>query len=361
MQLKNLGWSESFAHSFAPYAKQGYCVGRVAVAHRSQYQLYTERGDCSATLTGKFRHQAEKSEDFPAVGDWVVIHLETATHQALIQAILPRQGQFSRQAAGTKNEAQIIAANINTLFLMSGLDHDFNLRRIERYLVMAWQSGATPTIILNKADLCEDLEDKIVAVGKIAIAAPILTLSALYQNNLEALTPYLQPGKTIALLGSSGVGKSTLTNKLIGHDVQITQAVRADDSRGRHTTTHREMLKLPSGALLIDTPGMRELPLWSNNNRTAEQPTDTIGETFSDIENLAQQCRFRNCQHSSEPGCAIQAAIESGTLSTKRLNSYQKLQREQAYQNRRQDKQANSNAKARWKHITQMVRQQRQD
>lgn len=361
MQLKNLGWSKPFAHSFEPYAKQGYHVGRVAVAHRGQYQLYTEQGECSATLTGKFRHQAKAAEDFPAVGDWVVIHPRTETSQALIEAVLPRKGQFSRQAAGTKNEAQIIAANIDTLFLVSGLDHDFNLRRIERYLVMAWQSAATPVIILNKADLCEDLEDKIIAVEEIAIAVPILTLSALYQNNLEALSPYLQPGKTIALLGSSGVGKSTLTNKLIGQSIQTTQAVRADDSRGRHTTTHREMLKLPSGALLIDTPGMRELQLWSNRQHSDEQPIDTLGETFSEIEELAQQCRFRNCQHGSEPGCAIQFALEAGTLSIKRLRSYQKLQREQAHQHRRQNKQASSNAKARWKHITQKIRQQQKD
>lgn len=362
MQISNLGWSESLARSFAPYANQGFSVGRVAVAHRSQYHLYTETGECSATLTGKFRHRAESTEDFPAVGDWVIIQpntkfTQTETSHALIEAVLPRKGKVSRQAAGTKSEAQVIAANIDTLFLVSGLDHDFNLRRIERYLVMAWQSGATPVILLNKADLCDDPEEKILAVEEIAIAVPIITLSALYQNNLESLNPYLQPGKTIALLGSSGVGKSTLTNKLLGYDLQPTQAVRADDSRGRHTTTHREMLKLPSGALLIDTPGMRELQLWND----PAHPTNPLDETFSDIENLAEQCRFRNCQHGPEPGCAIQAALEDGTLSAKRLNSYQKLQREQAYQSRRQDEQAQSNAKARWKHITKMVRQQRQD
>ncbi|MEL7071605.1 MAG: ribosome small subunit-dependent GTPase A [Cyanobacteria bacterium J06581_3] len=353
MKLEELGWSEVFARSFVLYAEKGYQVGRVAVAHRSQYQLYTEAGDRHAVLTGKFRHQLEKSEEFPAVGDWVVVHSLSETNPVLIEAVLPRRVQFSRQAAGTRTKTQVIAANIDTLFLVSGLDRDFNLRRIERYLVMAWQSGATPVVVLNKTDLCDELEEKIAAVEEIAIAVPVIALSALQQSNLDALQPYLQPGKTVALLGSSGVGKSTLTNQLMGETVQATQSVRADDSRGRHTTTHREMLRLPSGALLIDTPGMRELQISST--------ADSVEETFSDIESLAERCRFRDCQHQSEPGCAIQAAIEEGTLSAKRLSSYQKLQREQAYQNRRQDKQSQSNAKARWKKITKAIRQKQQN
>lgn len=351
MTTTSLGWSDAIACSFEPYANQGYRVGRVAVAYRDQYHLYTEQGDCTAVLTGKFRHQAQASEDFPAVGDWVVVRAQTEADQVLIEAVLPRQSQFSRQASGSRTEAQVIAANIDTLFLVSGLDQDFNLRRIERYLVMAWNSGASPVIVLNKADLCEELAAKCRAVEEVAIAVPIVSLSALTQDNLDVLMPYLQPGKTVALLGSSGVGKSTLTNKLMGYDVQATQSVRADDSRGRHTTTHREMLRLPSGALLIDTPGMRELQIWG-----AE---DGAGETFADIATLASQCQFRDCSHQSEPGCAIQAALETGTLSEKRFNSYQKLEREAAYQHRRQNQQAKSNAKARWKQITKDVRKRR--
>ncbi len=349
MELASLGWSDTFAHSFAPYANQGYRVGRVAVVHRSQYHLYTEQGEITATLTGKFRHQTQDSSAFPAVGDWVVIHTQPDTEQALIEAMLPRKSQFSRQVAGTRTAAQIIAANVDTLLLISGLDQDFNLRRIERYLVMAWESGADPVIVLNKADICEDLGQKQMAVEGIAFGVPIITLSALQQNNLEALHPYLKSGQTIALLGSSGVGKSTLTNQLMGSDVQATQAVRTDDSRGRHTTTSRSMLRLPSGALLIDTPGMRELQLW-----LAE---DSIDETFTDIETLAQQCRFRDCQHQSEPGCAIQAALVTGELSANRLGNYQKLQKEQAYLHRRQDQQAQHNSKARWKSISKAIRQ----
>ena len=348
MKLVDLGWSDRFAHSFVPYAAQGYRVGRVAVVHRSQYHLFTEQGDAIATLTGKFRHQAQNPEDFPAVGDWVVI--QAAREQTLIEAVLPRKSQFSRQAAGMRTAAQIVAANVDTLFLVSGLDQDFNLRRIERYLVMAWESGASPVIVLNKADICQDLDHRIQAVETIALGVPVVPLSALQQNNLEALTTYLTPGHTIALLGSSGVGKSTLTNQLMGNTVQATQAVREDDSHGRHTTTYRTMLRLPTGALLIDTPGMRELQLWLTE--------DSMDETFADIETLAQQCRFRDCQHQSEPGCAIQAAIEIGELSAKRFGNYQKLQKEQAYRHRRQDRQTQHNSKARWKSITKTFRQQ---
>ena len=350
MELVNLGWSDCFAHSFAPYADQGYCAGRVAVVHRSQYHLFTEQGDLTATLTGKFRHQIQTSEDFPAVGDWVVFQEAAGdVKQGLIEAVLPRKSQFSRQAAGSRTAAQVVAANVDTLFLISGLDQDFNLRRIERYLVMAWESGASPVIVLNKVDLCRDLDQTIMAVEDIAFGVPIVALSALRQNNLEALNPYLKPGHTIALLGSSGVGKSTLTNQLLGDEIQATQTVREDDSKGRHTTTSRTMLQLPSGALLIDTPGMRELQLWLVE--------DSLDETFGDIETLAQQCRFRDCQHHSEPGCAIQTALASGELSPKRFGSYQKLQKEQAYLHRRHDQQAQRNSKARWKSITRTLRQ----
>lgn len=355
MNLYQLGWSNTFASTFESFAGEGFTVGRVASEHRDRYQLYTECGELPAEITGKLRYQSEaySANDEPmrpAVGDWVVIELlDQATH-ARIHHVLPRRSQFSRKAAGQRTEEQVIATNVDTVFLVSGLDQDFNLRRIERYLVLAWESGANPVIVLNKADLCANLSAQLQAVSAIAPGVEIITLSALTSQGVDALQPYLQPGQTVALLGSSGVGKSTLTNQLMGQVTQATQAVRSGDSRGRHTTTHRQLLCLPSGGLLIDTPGMRELQLWSDES--------SVQQTFEDIEELAEHCRFRDCQHQDEPGCAIQEAISEGWLDCDRVASYQKLIREQAYLERKQDQRLQANTKARWKKITKQMRQQ---
>ncbi|MGK7890934.1 MAG: ribosome small subunit-dependent GTPase A, partial [Leptolyngbyaceae cyanobacterium] len=257
-----------------------------------------------------------------------------------------------RKAAGHTTAGQIVAANVDTVFLMSGLDGDFNLRRIERYLVTAWESGASPVVVLNKADVCADLNEVIAQVEAIAIGVPIHPISATANQGLEQLDTYLVSGKTIALIGSSGVGKSTLTNYLLGQQQQATQTVRADDSRGRHTTTHRQLLTLPSGALLIDTPGMRELQLWSDGSG--------LEETFSDIASLGANCKFRDCQHDQEPGCAVQDAIANGTLDPRRLHSYQKLQREQQWLEERQDNHTRQNTKRRWKQLSKTIRHHKQ-
>lgn len=349
MNLESLGWSKSFASAFSSFAAAGYRVGRVSREHRSAYWLYTESGEIPAHMAGKLRYQTEQAEAFPAVGDWVVIRLHDDATQATIHDILPRQSQFVRKAVGSRTEAQVIATNVDTVFLISALDHDFNLRRIERYLTLAWDSGARPVIVLNKADLCDDLAERLWDVNAIAPGVPVIALSAIQAQGLEALQPYLQPGQTVALLGSSGVGKSTLTNQLVGAAVQATQAVRADDQRGRHTTTYRQLLCLPSGGLLIDTPGMRELQLWSSE--------ESIEQTFEEVEDLAHQCRFRDCQHQQEPGCAVQAALASGTLDPQRFESYCKLHREQAYLERKQDQRSHLNTKARWKQMTKAMRQ----
>lgn len=348
MNLEQFGWSDRYAHSFASYCQQGFTAGRVAVEYRNSYLLYTEQGEQVAEITGKLRHQATGIQDFPAVGDWVVIQTRATEQKATIHAILPRLSKFSRKVAGSTTEEQIIATNVNTVFLVSGLDGDFNLRRIERYLILAWESGATPVIVLNKADLCPNLEQRLAEVETVALGVPIVALSAAQQQGIELLQPYLQPGQTIALLGSSGVGKSTMTNFLKGEQVQAVQSVRQGDDRGRHTTTHRQLIPLPSGALIIDTPGMRELQVWSG--------IEALPETFTDIEALAQQCYFRNCQHEQEPDCAIQQALATGQLDMGRFLNYQKLQRELHYLTRKQDQRANLAEKERWKKIHKSLR-----
>lgn len=380
MNLKQLGWNADFASSFDRYVNAShaanYIAGRVAIEHRGAYILYTEQGELSAEVSGKFRHQTANSQDFPAVGDWVIIQARATEQRATIHQVLPRQSKFSRQVVGGKTEEQIVAANVDTVFLVSGLDDNFNLRRIERYLLMAWESGATPIIVLNKADLCQNLEQCVATVESVAMGVPIVVLSAIQANQtgreqqtdhsdhsdypdhypdhpdqrgMAALAMYLQPGKTIALLGSSGVGKSTITNQLLGQAKQVVRSVRATDSKGRHTTTHRELLLLPQGGLIIDTPGMREIQAWAEE--------DSLQETFADIEALASQCRFRDCQHEHEPGCAVQAAIDQGTLDHSRLLNYQKLNRELDYLSRKQDDRAQLMEKARWKKINVALRQ----
>lgn len=340
MSLSKLGWSSFFESSFEPFRADGCHPGRIAREDAGRYLVLEDAGESRADLTGRLKHQARNRAELPAVGDWVVLRPEEAGHSLIVE-VLPRKSAFSRKAAGQVTEEQVVASNIDTLFLVSGLDGDLNLRRIERYLTAVWESGAAPVIVLNKADVAADLDSAVAEIEAVAVGVPVVTISALERKGLESLDGWLSPGSTVALLGSSGVGKSTLLNALLGEERQRTTAVRSGDSRGRHTTTRRELVVLRSGALLIDTPGMRELQLWGNE--------EAAGSAFPDLVALADSCRFRDCGHRSEPGCAIRAAVERGGLDPARLEAWRKLERELAHFARRHDRRARSEARARWK------------
>jgi ribosome biogenesis GTPase len=320
IELADYGWDDAFDELFAPYAGRGLSPARVVRQLRDLSTLATAQGEFPGEASGRFRHAARGPADFPAVGDWAAVKV-IAEGRAVIEALLPRRSAFTRKAAGEAVEAQVVAANVDTVFLVSGLDGDLNLRRIERYVTAAWSSGAEPVIVLNKADLRTDLEDVIAATAGVAPGVPIVPAAAHDEHGLEALAPYLLPRKTIAFLGSSGVGKSTMINRLLGEERFLTSAVSdAAAGRGRHTTTVRELVRLPGGALLIDTPGLRELQLWADD--------EGLDRTFDEIDRLAARCRFPDCAHEREPGCAVRAAVESGALDRRRWESYLKLRLE---------------------------------
>lgn len=343
MNLETLGWTEALAASFAPLAAQGLSPARVAREDRESYVVYTAGRAVRARVAGALRHRANSRIDFPAVGDWVGLAMDArAGGQAIVHAVVPRRSMLLRRAAGNIGE-QLLAANVDTLFICTGLDHDYNLRRIERYLAFAYSGGVAPVVVLTKADLCTDLEERRIEVEAVAAGAPVVCLSTVAPRGLDEVRRLAPPGTTAALVGSSGVGKSSLINALLGRQALATRAVRQHDSRGRHTTTHRQMLLIPEGGLLIDTPGMRELALLAD--------ADDVDAGFDDIEALAADCRFRDCTHTGEPGCAVRAAVARGDLDPSRLESRSKLLRELAYLDRRDDPVAAAEERRRWKVI----------
>jgi ribosome biogenesis GTPase / thiamine phosphate phosphatase len=342
--LARLGWNSRLEQAFAAHASASLVPARVALEHTHIYRVMTEAGESLARVSGRLRHRAATRADFPAVGDWVVLEPSTSAGDARIVAVLPRHSRFSRRAAGDPTEEQVVAANVDTVFLVTGLDGDFSLRRIERYLLVASESGASPVIVLNKADVPADAAAMAAKVQEVAGAIPVHVISCRVPGDVDVLRQYLGHGQTAALLGSSGVGKSTIVNRMVGHDVLRTREVREWDDRGRHTSTARQLIVLPESGVLIDTPGMRELQLWD--------AVETMGATFGDIEILANDCRFRDCRHRQEPGCAVRGALEAGQLTPGRLESYHKLQDEQAYQVRQVDQRAQIEERRRWKVLT---------
>ena len=347
--LENLGWNPRFAAYFAEYSQRGMCPARIVFEGRSNYRVITEYGEMSAVLTGKLMHASEGREDLPVVGDWVAADiLDESPKRAVVGAILPRVSVFARKEAGERVRQQPVAANVDTVFIASGLDGDFSLRRIERYLALAWESGALPVVLLTKSDLCADVESRIREVEDIAPGVFVHALSIIQQTGFDGIDDYLVKGKTVALLGSSGVGKSTIINYLLGNTVQQVNEVRENDSRGRHTTTSRQIFITPSGGLVVDTPGMRELQLWN--------ASDGLGEAFRDIEEIATNCRFGDCRHESEPGCAVQNALRTGRLDPLRMESYRKLLRELHHLEVRQNKSAAAEERDKWKQIHKEIR-----
>jgi len=348
MTLEALGWNERLSSAFEVHAVAGLVPARVSLEHTHIYRVIAEAGEMLARVSGRLRHLAETRAEFPAVGDWVAIDPPGDDGDARIRAILPRSSRFSRRAAGDRTEEQVVAANIDVIFLVAGLDGDFNPRRIERYLTVAWDSGATPVIVLNKSDLVDDPEAAADAVRDIAPGVDVHGITCTDPATLVALRTYLGEGRTGALLGSSGVGKSTIVNRLVGYDLLATRDVRISDSRGRHTSTSRQLVQLPGHGVLIDTPGMREIQLWETG--------DGASGTFADIAALAEDCRFRDCVHESEPGCAVVLAVERGELPASRLESYRKLRAEQAHQHRQQDQRAQLDQKRRTKTMMKSAR-----
>lgn len=323
-----LGWNNFFQQQLA--GLESPLTARVIRQDLGRYQLISESGPLTGILPGRAR--GETKANLPTVGDWVLYEPQTHGDEVIIQDLLDRNTKFSRKEAGEKFNEQVVAANIDVVFVVTGLDENFNPKRIERYLLLCETSGALPVVILNKVDLCEDLEDKVDEVKLIAGHAPIHSISALSDGGVESLRTYIREGVTIAVMGSSGVGKSTLINALLGYEHFKTGSVRDTDSKGRHTTTHRELCPIPNGGMIIDTPGMRELQVWSDEEH--------LNASFEDIEELAAFCKFSDCQHNTEPGCAVHAAIADGNLPEERWVSYQKYLRELAFLGEQQDENA---------------------
>lgn len=343
--LADLGWTDELEAAFTTYAERGFMPARVVAEHRGGYYVRSELGDRLAQARGRLRDD-ELWGGMPTVGDWVAV-CDAPGERFAIEALLPRRTKVSRKTPWLKAEEHILVANVDLVLLVTGLDVDFNPRRLERYLIAAWDSGADPVIVLTKLDLLDD-PSKLAEAEEVAVGVPVLPVSNVTGEGIDAVRALLAPAKTLVLLGSSGAGKSTLANRLAGREVMATGGLR-NDGRGRHTTRHRQLLVMPGGAILIDTPGLRELQVWEGD----------VDGAFADIAELAAACKFSDCAHDSEPGCAIREALESDALDPERWASYLKLQRELLSIRARKGTREHRELKRRWRSRAREVRRAR--
>ncbi|MCG8483839.1 MAG: ribosome small subunit-dependent GTPase A [Clostridia bacterium] len=320
ISLDELGLNKKIKDEFEEKYK-GFFLGRVSVEYKNSYKVLTQNGEVMSRISGKLDYEASLKSDYPAVGDWVALDRENNSNgDAIIHGILTRKSVFSRKTAGKTSDEQIVATNVDTLFICMALNNDYNISRLERYISLAWESGANPVVILTKADLCDDVSMKVFEVEQVALGIDVLVVSAISKEGINDILAYIKPKETIAFIGSSGIGKSTLINTLLGDEKQKVNEIRKDE-KGRHTTTYRELIKLPSGGIVIDTPGMREIQIFSAD----------IDTSFNDIEEIAKSCHFTDCKHESEPKCAVKQAIKEGRITEQRLRSYKKLKKELEY------------------------------
>ncbi|AQT68015.1 Putative ribosome biogenesis GTPase RsgA [Anaerohalosphaera lusitana] len=352
IDLRELGWNEFFEKSFEPYRAKGLRAARVVREHRKGYLVCTGDSDVEAEMAGKIAYRAKSKAEYPTVGDWVAVRELRDEGRAFIEAVLERKSKFSRKSAGLSEDEQVVAVNIDTVFLVTDAWQDFNIRRLERYLVLGWDSGARPVVVINKSDLCEDTGKYVEQVREIAPEVDVRCVSAIEGDGIAGLKEYMGSGETVAMLGSSGVGKSTIINAILGMERQEVKDVRAEDGRGRHTTTHRELIVLPEGGAVIDNPGMRELHM-----RTDERG---LGRAFDDIQEIAEECKFRDCMHENEPGCAVKAAVEEGRLDEERLANFFRLREElELWERRDSEKLSRGQVRKRIKHQARRARRRK--
>ncbi len=346
--LSDLGYNSYFKNEFLKIGDTPFLPARVISEHKGMYRVQNEKGEFLGEISGKLRYTASSRENFPAVGDWVYIQELEGEAKCIVHGILPRKTKLSRKSPSKHMEEQILCSNLDTIFIVQPMDSTFNVNRIERYLAIGWESGAIPIVILSKKDLCETPDSILIEAESVALGTKVHAISSLRDDGLEIINAYLKPGHTIAFIGQSGAGKSTLINKLSGEDLQKTKEIREADSKGRHATTHRELFVLDNG-LLIDTPGLREIQLWGNDSM--------LEETFSDIEEFSSKCRFIDCSHESEPGCAVLAAIEKGEISKERFTNYLKMKRELEYLESKMDESAKIQRKQKERQLNKTIRE----